>query len=72
MKIECFFSEGCGSKEEVKENIQKAIHEEGIETEIYFREISQEEAGRLGISGSPTVWINGKDVEPGIPHGGFS
>ncbi len=72
MKIECFFSEGCGSREKLKENIEKVIHEEGTETEISFREITQKEAERLGIGGSPTVWINGRDIEPGIFPGGLS
>jgi hypothetical protein len=72
MKIECFFSEGCGSKEKLKENIEEAILEEGIETEISFKEITQKEAERLGIGGSPTVWIDGRDIGPGILPGGLS
>ncbi len=72
MKIECFFSEGCGSKEKLKTNIEKALIEEGLKAEINFRTVSQEEAERLGIGGSPTVWINGQDLEPGVPPGGIS
>ncbi len=59
MKVECFFSPGCASKEKLQENIQQALREEGIDAEISLREISQEEAERLGIGGSPTVWVNG-------------
>ncbi len=72
MKIECFFSEGCGSKEKLKENIQKALLEEGMDAEVFFRVLSQEEAEQLGIGGSPTVWVNGQDLEPGTPPGGIS
>ena len=72
MKIECFFSEGCTSQQKLRENIKNAILEEGIEAEIPFREISQEEAELLGIGGSPTVWINGEDLEPVTPPAGVS
>jgi len=72
MKVECFFAEGCGSKEQLRENIGKALLEEGIDAEISFRVLSQEEAGQLGIGGSPTVWINGQDIEPGLPPGGVA
>jgi len=72
MKIECFFSPGCASKENLRENIQQALKGEGIDAEVYFREISQEEAERLGIGGSPTVWVDGQDLEPGTPPAGVS
>jgi hypothetical protein len=72
MKIECFFSEGCSSKEKLKENIRQALLEEGMEAEISFRVLSQEEAEQLGIGGSPTVWVNGQDLESGTPPGGVS
>ena len=72
MKIECFFSEGCGSKDKLKENIQKALHTEGMDAEVSFRVLSQEEAEKLGIGGSPTVWVNGQDLDPGAPPGGIS
>jgi hypothetical protein len=72
MKVECFFSPGCGSKEKLQENIQQALREEGIDAEISFREISQDEAERLGIGGSPTVWVDGQDLEPGTPPAGVS
>jgi len=70
MKIECFFSEGCSSKEILKENIHKALLAEGKDAEVSYQVISQEKAEQLGIGGSPTVWINGQDLEPGtLPRG---
>ena len=53
MKIACFFSEGCGSKDKLKKNIRKALLAEGMDAEVFFRVLSQEEAGQLGIGGSP-------------------
>ena len=72
MKIECFFAESCGSKDQLKENIGKALFAEGMTAEISFRVLSQEKAEQLGIGGSPTVWINGQDIEPGILLTGIS
>jgi len=53
-----FFSQGCGSKERLKDNLERAIAEEEIEAEVSYREVSVQEAERLGIGGSPTVWVN--------------
>jgi len=72
MKIQCFFAKGCGSKGQLQENIQRALLEEGIEAAVSFRELSLEEAEELGIGGSPTVWVDGIDLEPGVPSAGTS
>ena len=72
MKIECFFSEGCGSKEKLEENVRRALLAEGMDVEVSFRVLSYEEAEQLGIGGSPTVWVNGQDMEPGTLPGGIS
>lgn len=72
MKVECFFSQGCGSKERLKDNLERAIAEEEIEAEVSYREVSVQEAERLGIGGSPTVWVNGRDLLPGAAPGGVS
>ncbi len=72
MKIECFLAEGCGSRADLEKNIQKAIEAEGITAEVSFHELSSEEAERKGIGGSPTVWVDGHDLEPGAPPAGIS
>ena len=72
MKIECFLAEGCGSKEQLRENIQKALFNEGMGAEVSFRELAEQEAEKLGIGGSPTLWVNGQDIEPGALPGGIS
>jgi hypothetical protein len=72
MKIECFFSKECNSKERLKENLQKAILEERIKVEVSFHEVTGEEARQLKIGGSPTVWIDGQDIEPGALSSGIS
>lgn len=70
MKIECFFAEGCASVEELRRRVEQAIREEGIEAEVRFLQVSHEEAQRLGIGGSPTVWVNDRDIEGEVPPAG--
>lgn len=64
MKIECYMSPGCGSEESLRENIKAAILLECAGAEVVFRRIKDEEAYALGLKGSPSVLINGKDIEP--------
>lgn len=72
MKIECFLAEGCGSKADLEKNIQTAIDEEGVAAEVSFHELSSEEAEKKGIGGSPTVWVDGRNLEPEVPPAGIS
>ena len=72
MKIECFLAEGCGSKADLEKNVRKAIEAEGVAAEVSFHELSSEEAEKKGIGGSPTVWVDGRDLELGVPPAGIS
>jgi hypothetical protein len=72
MRIECFYFEGCDSKGKLKENIHKALAEEGIEAQVSFHKVSVEDAQMLGIPGSPTVRVDGRDLEPELGSGGLS
>lgn len=64
VKIDCYISLNCASEVPLRENIKKAIEEEGIEAEVRFYRISEEEAQKLGLRGSPSVLINGRDIQP--------
>ena len=64
MKIECYMSLGCGSEEPLRKNITAALLLEGSDAEVVFRRIKDEEAYALGLNGSPSVFINGKDIDP--------
>jgi len=72
MKIECFLAEGCGSRADLEKNIRKAIDAEGVGAEVFFQELSSEEAEQKGIGGSPTVWVDDQDLEPEAPPAGIS
>ena len=71
MRIDCYLSPLCGSKENLKENIKRALELEAAEAEVIFSVINEQEAERLGLMGSPSILINGIDILPSeIP--GFS
>lgn len=71
MKINCYISEKCGSEEVLKKNINEALHLEGFEAEVNIFVIDNEKANELGLRGSPSVFINGKEVQP-VDITGFS
>jgi hypothetical protein len=64
MKIDCYISLGCGSEEAVKENITRALEAEKIPAEIGVHRISDEEAAELKLSGSPSIFIDGEELQP--------
>jgi hypothetical protein len=65
VKIEMLFWEGCPSHPEALELLQAVLRERGIEEPIELREVfTLEDAVELGFPGSPTIRINGRDVDP--------
>jgi hypothetical protein len=62
MKIDCYLSPGCASEEALQENIARALVIEKVEAEVNFHRIDDEEAIALGLSGSPSVFINDKEL----------
>ncbi|MEJ5375315.1 MAG: hypothetical protein WHX93_01910 [bacterium] len=63
MKIEAFLSQGCASRHALEANIREALVQEGLEAKISFLVVGEQEARTLGIPGSPTVFLNGEDLE---------
>ncbi|MFN3396535.1 MAG: hypothetical protein ACK4Z9_07055 [Thermodesulfovibrionales bacterium] len=64
MKIDCYMSLRCGSENALRENISKALELEKNSADINFYRITEDDAKRLGIKGSPSVWINGEEIQP--------
>ena len=69
MKIDCYFSMGCTSDVQLKKNLPEALSAEGIEAEVSFHRITDDEAIRLDLKGSPTILINGVDPFPSAIDG---
>ena len=64
LKIDCYLSQGCASEAALKTNIALALKKEGIQAEVNFFRINDAEALSRKLSGSPSVFINGKELQP--------
>ena len=65
MKIELFYWEGCPSHPEALELLRDVLRERGIRDEVELREVrTDDEAEAFGFPGSPTIRIDGRDVDP--------
>jgi hypothetical protein len=71
LTIDCYLSQGCQSEEALKMNIAAALEKEGIKAKARFHRINHDEALSLKLSGSPSVFINGKELQP-VGTTGFS
>jgi len=69
MKIDCYISEGCASEVGLRKNIVEALDLESIGADVVIHNINEIEANELGLSGSPTVLLNGVDMLPGETPG---
>ena len=65
MKVEVLYIDGCPNHRPVVERVKKVLHQERIFVPLTEIEIHDEaEAKRTGFLGSPTIRINGVDVDP--------
>ena len=64
MKIELLYWDGCPSHPEALELLQTLLAERGLEANVELREVrTDEEAQTLRFPGSPTIRIDGHDVD---------
>ena len=65
MRIEFLFWRGCPSHPEARELLDELLASCGIEADVVEREVfSDEEARELAFPGSPTIRVDGRDVDP--------
>ena len=64
MNIDCYLSHGCGSREALRENITRALALEKVEAQVTYYTISDKDAVVLRLSGSPSVFIDGEELQP--------
>ncbi len=66
MKIEYLYSTSVGRQPEVEEAVKLALEATGVEADVDYIEITDSEAAhRAKFLGSPTIRVNGIDVEYG-------
>jgi hypothetical protein len=66
MLVEILYFDGCPNYRAARELVERVSGEIGVSTEIRMVEVPDVEAAvRLRFLGSPTVRVEGRDVEPG-------
>jgi hypothetical protein len=65
MTVEVLYFQGCPGYAPTMEAVRQVLSDEGLSIEVTPVEVPDEKTARsLGFSGSPTVRVNGKDIEP--------
>lgn len=72
-RIELLYWEGCPSYPEAQALLEQIVAQHGLDAEIELREVRTDaEAAELRFPGSPTIRVDGHDVDPagaGSPPG---
>jgi len=64
VRIEFLYWDGCPSSPEAKELLEEVLAERGVDAPVEMREVrTQEDAEALAFPGSPTIRIDGRDVD---------
>ena len=64
-KIEIFLSPGCAHADEAVSLVKNALTELNLDADVTETQIdSEEKARKLKFLGSPTVRVNGRDIDP--------
>ena len=65
MKIEVLYFDECPNHEPAVERVREVLREEGISGEVSEVNVPDDATARaLGFLGSPSIRINGQDIEP--------
>jgi len=65
MKIEVLYFDGCPNHESLVDHLPRLLAREGIDAPIVLRKIEDaDQAEHERFLGSPTVLVDGRDVEP--------
>lgn len=64
MDVELLYWDGCPSYPEARELLAEVLAERGLDARIRMREVRTDaEAEALGFPGSPTIRIDGRDID---------
>ena len=73
MKIRFLYYEECPSHDVALERLRQVLAEEGIAAEIEVIKVeTQEQAENLHFIGSPTILIEGQDIDPPPPNAHYA
>jgi hypothetical protein len=64
-RIEFLFWAGCPSHPEALDLLESVLADQGLDMDVHIHEVlTQEEAEELRFPGSPTIRVDGLDVDP--------
>jgi hypothetical protein len=67
VRIELLWFNGCPNHEDVRAAIETALQSRGVDASaLALIEVSEDTAADLRFPGSPTIRVNGVDIEPGF------
>jgi len=73
MSVSFLFYEDCPSHELALERLHEVLAEQGIDTDVEVIEVkSEEQAQELHFVGSPTILVNGQDIDPPPPDSRYA
>lgn len=68
MIITFLYYEACPSYDAALDRLRQVVHEEGIQATIKIVKVeTEEQAQRLRFIGSPTILVDGRDIDPPPP-----
>jgi len=67
MKIDILYIEGCPNHKPASERVRAVLRDAGISADVNEIEIADEAAAKkFGFPGSPTIRVDGVDVDPAM------
>lgn len=65
LEVRILYTEGCANTPQAMERVRHVAQELGIEIDVDLVQITtQDQADRFRFLGSPTVQVNGQDIDP--------
>ena len=73
MRVELLYFDDCPNWLSVLDEVNEVLAAEGVQEDVELVRIADEsEAQRLLFAGSPTLRVNGEDIDPDVPQEGFN
>ena len=73
MKVSLLYSDGCPDWEQTLADVRNVLAEYHVDADVELIKVSsQQQAEKMEFLGSPTVRVEGMDVEPDILESGFN
>ncbi len=71
IRIDCYLSPECPAEHPLRANIREALEGQGLDAEANFFRVDDQRATYLKLKGSPSIFVNGIELQP-IDSDGFS